>query len=120
MNSIIPFHGYVDLHELLGTGRFDPSDVPVTHTTRLTGVERSLTYDFELHEHPFVSEMVQRLASGSISALQDADTDPTLQSQAFFGAYAPTALVEQTPPVRTFDFKSSAAYVGYHLEVFFF
>ncbi len=86
-------------------------------TTHRTGIERSLVYDFDLHQHPFVSELVRRLVTGSIDALQEADT--SIASQAFFGAYAPSNLVEANPPQREVDFSKEGGYAVYNWELFF-
>jgi hypothetical protein len=93
--------------------------------------ERSLAYDFFLHQHPYAEELVRRLLEGSVDGLQAADTDyvpgqtlpdgsprPVLYDDAFFDAYAPDPVVK-TKPVRDLDFSTYGAYAEYNWELFF-
>src|SRR5438552_17911395 len=110
----IPFHSYEDFSKQLGLKESGILETPSAKwvTTHVTGIERALTYDFELHQHPFVSDIVQRLVQGSVPSLEEADT--AIASQAFFGTYGPKALVEANPPQREVDFGTSGAYSVYN------
>lgn len=78
-----------------------------------------VSYDFRIHQHPFVSQLVQRLVSSTdgIGALQEGDTE--IQPEQFFGTYAPSSIVNQPYPVRDISFASDAPYAVYAWETFF-
>jgi len=100
--------------------------------------EREIGYQFYLHQHPYVNQLVQRLLSQGISGLQEADTDylkkengsfetlpdgkfkPKLYESFFENAYGPnSALVKDPYPVKDLDFTASGAYSVYNWELFF-
>lgn len=138
-----PFHSYYDLRTR-PYQTYRP-DVGWTHliTRHITTEERSLSYQFFPHFHPYVGELVNRLIEGGLPALQDADTDyqkkadgslvmlpdgkhprPTLYGELFTqNQYNPSDLVPNTAaspwPVKDLDFTSSGAYSVYNWELFY-
>ncbi len=118
MSSLILFHNTQDFLHRLGLG-IAPAPGGITITRHQVGVERSMEYDFELHLHPFVSDLVQRLVNGAIPGLQAGDTE--ISSQTFFSGYLPSSTrVESQPPQREIDFKSTGSHSVYNWELFFF
>jgi hypothetical protein len=111
--------------------------------------DRKLDYQFYVHEHPYVSELVDKLIQGSIDGLEAADTEyirkhdggfeslkdadgkvqtlpdgtqlpqPQLYKDFFKARYAPGHLVGQPYPVMDLDFSSSGAYSVYNWELFY-
>ncbi len=100
--------------------------------------ERTLAYQFSLHQHPYVRELVQRLVEKSVPGLEAADTDyvtkpdgtadklpdgrprPALYAELFTGqGYAPTDVVRQPYPVKDLDFTLGGPYAVYNWELFF-
>lgn len=100
--------------------------------------ERRLTYRFNTHFHPYVSELVDRLVETSVAGLQAADTEyvtgpdgvpellpdakprPVLYEELFGeDRYAPTSLVEKPYPVKELDFGAAGAYSVYNWELFY-
>jgi len=108
-----------------------------TYTQHYTDVKRQLDYQFISHYHPYVSELVKRLAEHSIPGLQDADTDFSHgkvqdaegrdHPAAFYDdkiftptVYAPTAAVDMKhPPLKQLEFDSDGAYSVYNWELFY-
>ncbi|MFC7548744.1 hypothetical protein [Plantactinospora sp. GCM10030261] len=87
---------------------------------------RLLKYRFHNHTHPYVTELVNRLITGSVRGLQDADTaTPPLREELFTTArYAPSGLLvvndqRHKHPVHELDFSSSGAYSAYNWELFY-
>ncbi|HVH43880.1 MAG TPA: hypothetical protein VM925_16115 [Labilithrix sp.] len=99
------FHAKTDLHDWLKW----------QHTRWLDAV----AYDFELHEHPFVSELVRRVVgtSDGVGSLEEADTQ--IQPQTFFADYGPSGIVQQPYPVKDVTFALGAPYAVYNWELFF-
>mgnify|MGYP001793133692 CR=1 FL=1 len=94
---------------------------------------RDLEYQFYLHSHPYILELVQRLVRQSISGLQSIDTESTnttentpknseyiLYEDFFQEAYQPNnKLIDSNHPVKDLDFSVSGAYSAYNWELFF-
>jgi hypothetical protein len=87
-----------------------------THTV----TERSLSYDFSTHFHPYAASLMRRLLTGSIKGLMDADTEtPELHKQLFSSSsYKPSSLVTKAP-VADINFESDGAYAVYNWELFY-
>lgn len=143
MLSQVPFHGYYDT-KTRPYQTYRP-DVGWTReiVRHITTQERSLSYQFFPHFHPYVAELVKRLVEGDLAGLQDADTDyqknpdgsfvmlpdgvhprPTLYEELFTTEqYNPSSLVPNTAsspwPVKDLDFTSSGAYSVYNWELFY-
>ena len=66
------FHSYTDTHS------FERPHELLATTTR----ERTLSYQFRTHFHAYVSELVDRLVTGSVPGLQDADTATVEENEA--------------------------------------
>jgi len=111
--------------------------------------DRKLDYQFYIHEHPYVSELVDKLVQGSVDGLEAADTEyvrkqdggleplkdadgkvqtlpdgtqlpqPRLYKDFFEASYEPGHLVAQPYPVMDLDFTSSGAYSVYNWELFY-
>jgi hypothetical protein len=124
------FHGYYDTTSKAYYPGLKVDESPDGKQRHYIVQERSLKYDFFLHQHPYVTELVRRLLEDSVDGLQAADTDyvpgqtlpdgspkPKLYEE-FFGAYVPNAVV-RTRPVRDLDFTVSGAYSEYNWELFF-
>jgi hypothetical protein len=111
MTTVAAFHSIRDSEELSGAAAL----VRLEQQT-----QRSLGYDFSLHQHPYVTELLGRLLEKSVRGLQDADTEPrpAFYDSTFFDAYAPTSSVA-TRPVKELDFGISGAYAPYNWELFF-
>jgi hypothetical protein len=133
-----PFHGYTD--HLLGTtpateieaaGKFSASK-------EITVQERTLSYLFRVHFHPYAAQFVKRLVEKSVPGLQSIDTEyltkpdgsfetlpdgkpkPVLYDALFSATkYNPSEMVEEPYPVKDVDFSSSGAYAVYNWELFF-
>ncbi|GLV54299.1 hypothetical protein KDH_11470 [Dictyobacter sp. S3.2.2.5] len=137
--SLQSFHGYYDIRTrpyLTYRPDLGWSDVIVRH---ITTEERSISYQFFSHFHPYVAELVKRLIETDIVGLQDADTDyqrksdgsfvtlpngkprPTLYDELFTSdRYNPSPETVQQPyPVKDLDFTSSGAYSVYNWELFY-
>lgn len=87
---------------------------------------RLLKYRFHTHQHPYVTELVNRLILGSVRGLQDADTaTPALLAELFSNQrYAPSSLLvvddeRHQHPVADLDFSPSGAYSVYNWELFY-
>ena len=87
---------------------------------------RLLKYRFHTHQHPYVTDLVNRLITGSVRGLQDADTaTPALLERLFTEQrYAPSSLLvvddeRHHHPVADLDFSSSGAYSVYNWELFY-
>jgi hypothetical protein len=68
------FHGLYD-SQLRPFQTFQGNDWSSLLARHTTTVDRSLSYQFSLHAHPYVRQLVDRFLQGSIAGLQDADTD---------------------------------------------
>lgn len=143
MANTYAFHGYYDVRtrpyqtyrpDLGWTG---------TVVRHITVEERTLDYQFSLHEHPYVADLIQRLVNGDLADLQAADTDyqrkpdgsfvtlptgtprPVLYEEVFTqNSYNPDpATVPDTPdspwPVKDLGFTSGGAYSVYNWELFY-
>jgi hypothetical protein len=123
----------------------------VTHSVskHIKTEDRHLAYEVNLHEHPYVRELVSALVLGSVDGLEAANTAyvskpsggfeplkdsegkiqkmadgtviplPQLYKDFFKQDYRPSALVEQPYPVMELDFTSSGAYSVYNWELFY-
>lgn len=87
---------------------------------------RLLKYRFHSHFHPYVGALVNRLITGSVRGLQDADTATPPLFQELFSAqqYAPSPLLvvndsRHKHPVKDLDFSPSGAYSVYNWELFY-
>jgi hypothetical protein len=69
------FHTFVDGQVRAHQTYHGPSGWGYVPWRSWTTVTRALQYQFNLHEHPYVRELIARLVEGSINALQAADTD---------------------------------------------
>lgn len=137
--SQVPFHGYYDVRTRpYQTYRPDLAWTTII-TRHITTQERSLSYQFYPHFHPYVGELVKRLIEGDLADLQAADTDykknadgtlvmlpdgttprPTLYEELFTtNTYNPSGTVTQPYPVKYLDFTSSGAYSVYNWELFY-
>ena len=135
------FHGYVDNqiwpHHYDGGGQLGRSyrELPDTHIETY-----EFDYDFDIHYHPYVSELLERLIQGSVDGLQAADTEVdestangsgaddrsyALVEEFFEDAYAPNPDIfeddESEPdyPVENLNFKTDGAYATYNWELFY-
>ncbi len=143
MNQLIAksFHAYADDEFIY----FHPRKMRMVETREekhIVTQERSVSYRFFLHEHPYVKQLSARLIQKSVAGLQAADTDyvqkpdgsfetlpdqsykPVLFADFFQKAYQPdAALVPNTTaspyPVKDLDFTYSGAYAAYNWELFF-
>jgi hypothetical protein len=68
------FHGVYDI-QLRPFQTFQGKEWSSLLARHTTTVDRSLSYQFSLHAHPYVRELVDRFIEGSIAGLQGADTD---------------------------------------------
>src|SRR4051794_26170760 len=129
-----PFHNYVDqayVRASNGAGR--------THTQRhwFTVEERTLTFDFYPHYHPYAPELTRRLIRRQVPGLLAADTEyvkdedgqtvmlpsgkplPELYREVFSAEdYQPAEVVDQRP-VEDLDFTPAGPYSVYNWELFF-
>lgn len=134
------FHDSLDAGH--GLGKLDGKAQAILHKT--TTVQRSLTYSFFAHFHPYVSKLVHELIEGSVRGLQAADTwykqkndgsyemlppaspgakplpRPEFYAELFTTSrYLPSGLVDKPYPVRDLDFTTSGAYSVYNWELFY-
>jgi hypothetical protein len=108
---MIAFHNGGDL----GSTAYAPMNFPIERIR-----ERTLSYAFRPHFHPYVGELVHRLITDSIDGLQGADTDRSLVADLMTDhRYGPTTLVAEPYPVAELDFAISGAYAVYNWELFF-
>jgi hypothetical protein len=143
MTKTPAFHGYPDAR-IRPYQTYRP-DLGWTSTIvrHITTEERSLSYQFFPHYHPYVAELIKRLVNGDLADLQATDTDyrtnpdgsfvtlpngkprPVLYEELFSqSSYAPNPdLVPDTAdspwPVKDLDFTSSGAYSVYNWELFY-
>lgn len=125
----IAFHNGADL----GSTAYEPLDWSMERIR-----ERTLSYAFRAHFHPYVGQLVHRLVTDSIDGLQGADTEdvtrpdgtvvtlpdgsprPVLYQDLMTDhQYGPTALVGKPYPVAGLDFTTSGGYAVYNWELFF-
>ena len=70
------FHSYYDAHVRRFQTHHATKGWISHHASKQTkGEDTHLTYSFHLHEHPYVTELVNRLVKTSVKGLQDADTE---------------------------------------------
>jgi hypothetical protein len=135
------FHAYSD-DELMYYRPHRGGVVVTTETKHIIIQERTVSYRFYLHQHPYVQQLAKRLIEKSIAGLQAADTEyrqqadgsfetltdgrpkPVLFADFFENSYQPdTTLVPDTQespyPVKDLDFTYSGAYAVYNWELFF-
>src|SRR5690349_4492159 len=114
MMTATSFHALADSADSSTIVTLDPNDQRQQRP--------ALTYAFSLHQHPYATELMRRLLTGSIAGLQAADTEPTppggvpVYDAAFFDAYQPEPIVSQRP-VKELDFGDSGAYATYNWEL---
>jgi hypothetical protein len=135
------FHAYMD-DELIYYHPRKAGVVVTKETKHIITQERTVSYRFYLHQHPYVQQLAKRLIEKSISGLQAADTDyrqkadgsfetlpdgkfkPVLFAEFFKNSYQPDATLapdtkESPHPVKDLDFTYSGAYAVYNWELFF-
>jgi Tc toxin complex TcA C-terminal TcB-binding domain len=144
------FHSYFDA-SVRPYQVFHPGKGWVTHVVskHIKTEDRHLSYQIDLHEHPYVKEMMNALIRGSVDGLEAVDTAyvtkpdgsfeplkdsdgkiqkmadgtviplPQLYNDFFKKGYRPSGLVEQPLPVMDLDFTSSGAYSVYNWELFY-
>jgi hypothetical protein len=133
-----PFHGQYE--EMLGTTTATTLESvnELTWGKQITIQQRSLSYLFRVHFHPYVGQFVERLIEKSVPGLQSIDTEyltkpdgsfetlpdgkpqPVLYEALFSTTkYSPSSMVQQPYPVKDVDFSSSGAYSVYNWELFF-
>ncbi len=132
-------------HDSLDSGNVGDLDAKAqAMQQKTTTVQRSLTYSFFAHFHPYVTELVHELVEGSVRGLQAADTwykqksdgsyemlppaspgakalpRPEFYAELFTTTnYQPSGLVATPYPVKDLDFTSSGAYSVYNWELFY-
>ena len=103
-----------------------------------TVTKRDLSYEFFLHAHPYVTQLMHRLMQESVAGLQRADTEyqrksdgtveklpdeknrPLLYEEIFSRErYNPSEIVKAPYPVKDLDFDGRGAYSVYNWELFF-
>ncbi|MFL6255160.1 MAG: insecticidal toxin protein [Pyrinomonadaceae bacterium] len=134
-----PFHGYYDQQlGLEAAADINQLQVVSAYGKQVTVHQRSLSYLFATHFHPYVPKLVRALIEKSVSGLQEMDTDyvrkadgtfellpdgkpkPVLYEQLFSNAkYDPSGMVAEPYPVKDLDFTSSGAYSVYNWELFY-
>ena len=133
-----PYHGYYDSQIGLGMGTELQMFPDLTKAKQITIRERTLSYMFRVHFHPYVSNLVKRLLEEQIPGLQSIDTEyvtnpdgsfvtlpngkpkPVLYGKLFTPSkYDPSPMVEKPYPVKDIDFTSGGAYSVYNWELFF-
>jgi len=139
------FHGYYDAQvrpylQYVGNRGW------INLSKHITIQERTLSYQFYPHFHPYVADLVKQLIEKSVRGLQAEDTEylqnsdgslqtfpasypneskrgkpiPKLYAELFsIAQYNPSDLVQQPYPVKDLDFTSSGAYSVYNWELFF-
>lgn len=133
-----PFHGYYDEQISLSEKTSLEVQPVITLGKQITTQQRSLSYQFYAHFHPYVANLVKRLIEKSVSGLQSMDTEyvkkpdgsfvtlpggkpkPVLYQDLFTAVkYDPSDMVEQPYPVKDIDFTSGGAYSVYNWELFY-
>jgi len=144
------FHSYFDA-SVRSYQVYDPKKGWNVHpaSKHIKTEDRHLDYQLYLHEHPYVSELIDDLVRGSVDGLEAADTAyvkkhdggfeplkdsdgkvqklqdgtvlplPELYKDFFKADYRPGKLVGQPYPVMDLDFTSSGAYSVYNWELFY-
>jgi hypothetical protein len=144
------FHAYYDA-SVRPYQVFHPGKGWVTHeiSKHIKTEDRHLRYEIDLHEHPYVKELVNALIRGSVDGLEAVDTAyvtkpdgsfeplkdsdgkiqkmpdgtviplPQLYKDFFKNSYKPGELVAHPLPVMDLDFTSSGAYAVYNWELFY-
>jgi hypothetical protein len=125
------FHRYLDVLRGIHVGSGALAE-------QVTVQERSLSYRFTPHFHPYAGALIQSLIRDSLSGLQSMDTTyqqnpdrsfvtlpdgtprPELYEELFDQKiYNPSELVESPYPVKNLDFDSGGAYSVYNWELFY-
>jgi Tc toxin complex TcA C-terminal TcB-binding domain len=117
--STLQFHGISDLAALEDAEEVNAAPAPPPDAPVLT---RTVMLTFEMHYHPYVRELIQRLIERSVRGLQGADTDnPPLDTAFFAKDYEPNdaAVDKSSHPIRNLDFRPEGAYSVYNWELFF-
>jgi len=139
------FHGYYDA-QVRPYLQYVGDQGWINLSKHITIQERTLSYQFYPHFHPYVAELVKQLIEKSVRGLQAEDTEylqnsdgslqtfpasypneskrgkpiPKLYAELFsIAQYNPSDLVQQPYPVKDLDFTSSGAYSVYNWELFF-
>jgi hypothetical protein len=120
-NTTMSFQGYYDQRRVSAGERFVlPIDA---HTRQVITQDRTLSYRFHTHFHPYTAELVQDLVRGGLRLLLDADTTAGSRFHEALltpAAYAPTNLVaSDRRPLKDLDFEVDGAYAVYNWELFF-
>jgi hypothetical protein len=129
------FHNYGEFERVAVTGH---EHIPVAKLKHSVIQERTVSYRFSAHFHPYVGALIQRLLTKSTSGLQAADTEyvanrdgtiaklpdgtnkPVLYANIFDAAhYNPGPIVDQPYPVKDLAFNARDAYAVHNMELFF-
>lgn len=82
--------------------------------------ETHLSYSFDNHSHPYVSQLMSLLQRQSVDGLQKADTkNSDFREEFFVDEYVPTKFVGKPYPVKDLDFSPRGGYSVYNWEIFF-
>ncbi|RMF93400.1 MAG: insecticidal toxin protein [Candidatus Schekmanbacteria bacterium] len=87
---------------------------------------------FYLHQHPYVTRLIQELIRERIDGLMKQDEDgnfkkenehykfePAMKEEFFKDQYSPTNIVKKPYPIKDLDFSISGAYSVYNWELFY-
>lgn len=132
------FHSYYDEQVGLSAAVTAESLSPLARGKEITVEQRSLSYIFYTHFHPYVADLVQGLIEQSVPGLQSLDTEyvtkpdgslvllsdgkprPVLYDELFSAKkYDPSEMVDDPRPVKDLDFTSGGAYSVYNWELFY-
>ncbi len=132
-----PFHGYYDNQIGLSTA-VDAQMLPdIKFGKQITIQQRTLSYLFKVHFHPYVSQFVRRLLEKSVPGLQSIDTEyltnpdgsfvtlpdgkpkPVMYEDLFTVQIQPIVIGGAAVPGKGHRFHSSGAYSVYNWELFF-
>ncbi|MDT7690128.1 MAG: hypothetical protein QOE46_2887 [Acidobacteriota bacterium] len=133
-----PFHGYYDEQLGLSPAASFELEANPSFGKEITTRQRTLSYLFSTHFHPYVPNLVRRLIEKSVAGLQATDTEyvkksdgtfvtlpggkpkPVLYDELFSAAkYDPSKMVTKPYPVKDIDFTSGGAYSVYNWELFY-
>jgi hypothetical protein len=133
-----PFHGYYDEQVGLSTAPTVESMSDLALGKQVTIRQRTLSYLFYTHFHPYVAELVRALIEKSVPGLQSMDTEylkkpdgtfmtlpdgkpkPVLYEKLFSPTkYDPSNMVDEPRPIKELDFTSGGAYSVYNWELFY-
>src|SRR5690242_9631644 len=73
--SMQPFHGYYDVRTRPYQTYRQDLGWSKTIVRHITTEERTLSYQFSPHYHPYIANLIKRLVEGDLADLQAADTD---------------------------------------------